>query len=176
VGKPSRNNRRRVPLFTLGVGTIKGALFSRLKVERPGPGYCHFPLGIKTNHQGYDAPYFKGLVSERMVIKRVRGKERIEWEPRSKGIRNEPLDVRVYATGALEILNPDLERRKERRTVKSKNKKVPVIKIPAPEQSASQQPNEAQERERQDTAASPRKSAPKLVKRGIRIIRRGMKV
>jgi phage terminase large subunit GpA-like protein len=114
-----------------------------------------------------------------MVIKRVRGKERIEWEPRAKGIRNEPLDVRVYATGALEILNPDLERRGERRVVKTKNKRGPVIKIPAPEQPASQQSspaleNEAQERGRQ--AASPRKSVPKLVKRGIRIIGRGIRV
>ncbi|MDR1650101.1 MAG: phage terminase large subunit family protein, partial [Synergistaceae bacterium] len=118
VGKPSRNNRRHVPLFTLGVSTIKGSLYSRLRVERPGPGYCHFPVEAKTNHRGYDSPYFKGLVSERMVVKKVRGKDRIEWEPRSAGIRNEPLDVRVYATGALEILNPDLERRRERRTVK----------------------------------------------------------
>ena len=31
VSKPSRNNRRHVVLFTLGVSTIKGTLFSRLK-------------------------------------------------------------------------------------------------------------------------------------------------
>ena len=30
-------------------------------------------------------------------------------EPRAKGIRNEPLDTRVYATGALEIFNPNFE-------------------------------------------------------------------
>lgn len=110
VSKPTRNNRRRVPLFTLGVSTLKGTLFSRLKVEKPGPGYCHFPIEPKTNHRGYDAPYFKGLLSERMVVRRLRGKERVEWEPRAKGLRNEPLDTRVYATGALEIFNPDLEK------------------------------------------------------------------
>ncbi|MDR1978294.1 MAG: phage terminase large subunit family protein, partial [Synergistaceae bacterium] len=140
VSKPSRSNRRHVPLFTLGVSTIKGSLFSRLRVEHPGAGYCHFPIEAKTNHRGYDAPYFKGLVSERMVVKKVRGRDRIEWEPRSKGIRNEPLDVRVYATGALEILNPDLERRKERRTVKGKSKK------PA----ANPQPREPLKKEEQE--------------------------
>ncbi|MBQ4401953.1 MAG: phage terminase large subunit family protein [Synergistaceae bacterium] len=52
VSKPSRNNRRHVVLFTLGVTTIKGTLFSRLKVENRGAGYCHFPLDVKHNHRG----------------------------------------------------------------------------------------------------------------------------
>jgi phage terminase large subunit GpA-like protein len=173
VGKPSRSNRRRVPLFPLGVSTIKGSLFSRLKVERPGPGYCHFPRDVKTNHRGYDDPYFKGLVSERMVIKRVRGKERIEWEPRSRGARNEPLDVRVYATGALEILNPDLERRKERRIVKTKNKKHQVVKTPEPEQNPTV---EIQEKEEQKTTLRPRQRQQTVIrKRGFRIIGHGIK-
>ena len=104
VSKPSRNNRCHVVLFTLGVTTIKGTLFSRLKVEKRGAGYCHFPLDVKHNHRGYDAVYFKGLLSERMVVKRVKGRDTITWELRSPGIRNEPLDTRVYATGALELL------------------------------------------------------------------------
>jgi phage terminase large subunit GpA-like protein len=174
VGKPSRNNRRHVPLFTLGVGTIKGSLFSRLRVERPGPGYCHFPIEPKTNHRGYDEPYFKGLVSERMVVKRVRGKERIEWEPRSAGIRNEPLDVRVYATGALEILNPDLERRKERRVVKQrKNRKNPVEKVSMerPEQRAAEP--EAEQTPEREPKKQPEKR-PAARKRGFRFLGRGV--
>lgn len=120
VGKPSRANRRRVALFSLGVDALKGSLFSRLKVEVPGPGYCHWPKELKTNHRGYDQPYFKGLVSEKMVIRRVNGRMKMEWAKRHVGVRNEPLDVRVYATAALEILNPDLDRRRERRVVKRK--------------------------------------------------------
>ena len=163
VSKPTQNNRRRVFLFTLGVSTIKGSLYSRLRVDRPGAGYCHFPIEPKTGHRGYDAPYFKGLVSERMVVKRVRGKERVEWEPRYAGIRNEPLDARVYATGALEILNPNLERRKERRIVKGK-KRQPALKVET----------------RQPQTEAP-KSAPPPVKRpaapkqGFRVIGRGMR-
>jgi phage terminase large subunit GpA-like protein len=174
VSKPSRNNRRHVPLFTLGVSTIKGSLYSRLRIERPGPGYCHFPIEAKTNHRGYDSPYFKGLVSERMVVKRVRGKERIEWEPRSAGIRNEPLDVRVYATGALEILNPDLERRRERHTVKKQKNRKTYVK------NTSKEPHERQlteENAEQTTVPEPKKQPvkrPALQKRHFRVVGRGV--
>lgn len=105
VAGPTRNNRRKVPLFTLGVSTIKGVLQSRLMTEKPGAGFCHFP---DDKDSGYDTRYFAGLVSERMITKRIRGREQIVWEVRNKNVRNEPLDCRVYATGALEIFNPDL--------------------------------------------------------------------
>ena len=130
VSKPSRNNRRHVVLFTLGVTTIKGTLFSRLKVETRGAGFCHFPLDAKHNHRGYDSVYFKGLLSERMVVKRVRGRETITWEPRSPGIRNEPLDTRVYATGALELFNPNFEAHRKRRNKSVKALPLPKLKEP----------------------------------------------
>ena len=107
VKKPSRNNRYRVPLFTLGVSTIKGTLHTRLKAKKGEGGYCHFP---KSKDTGYDEIYFAGLLSERMVIRRVRGRESVRWELRQEKTRNEPLDCRVYAMGAYEILNPDLRR------------------------------------------------------------------
>lgn len=128
VSKPTRNNRRHVVLFTLGVNTIKGDLFSRLKIENKGAGYCNFPLEPKTNHRGYDQIYFKGLLSERMKIKRVNGREVVTWEQRSRSIRNEPLDTRVYATGALEILRPNMEMHRLRR---DKNKKVRPLEVRA---------------------------------------------
>ncbi|MBQ7215222.1 MAG: phage terminase large subunit family protein [Synergistaceae bacterium] len=107
VRKPSRNNRYRVPLFTLGVSTIKGTLHTRLKAKKGEGGYCHFP---KDKSTGYDEIYFSGLLSERMVIRRGRGRELVRWETRADHTRNEPLDCRVYAMGAFEILNPDLRR------------------------------------------------------------------
>ena len=117
-------------LFTLGVTTIKGTLFSRLKVENRGAGYCHFPLDAKHNHRGYDAVYFKGLLSERMVVKRVKGRDTITWEPRSVGIRNEPLDTRVYATGALELFNPNFEMHRRRRAKRTDTVPMPKLKQP----------------------------------------------
>lgn len=141
VSKPSRNNRRHVALFTLGVTTIKGTLFSRLKIENRGAGYCHFPLDVKNGHRGYDEVYFKGLLSERMIIKRVRGRETITWEPRTKGIRNEPLDTRVYATGALELFNPNFEKHLYRRNKKTKETSMPKLRQPViQEKQAEKQP------------------------------------
>ena len=107
VRKPTRNNRYRVPLFTLGVSTIKGTLHQRLQSNKGEGGYCHFPSDTRT---GYDDVYFAGLLSERMVMKRRSGREIVRWEVRDSKTRNEPLDCRVYAIGAFEILNPDLKR------------------------------------------------------------------
>ena len=192
VGKPSRSNRRHVVLFPLGVTTIKGVLFSRLKVERPGPGYCHFPLEAKTGHRGYDPAYFKGLLSERMVMKRVRGRDTITWEPRSPGIRNEPLDARVYATGALELFNPNLEMHRQRRAGKAgKNTQRPPNVRKRPEKARFEPANAEKLRENgqktlgmgvkpqengQETTQKTPQSRPKTARRGARMLRRGMRV
>jgi len=107
VKKPTRNNRYRVPLFTLGVSTLKGTLHTRLKAAKGEGGYCHFP---KDKSTGYDEVYFAGLLSERMNLRRDGGREYVRWEVRDRNTRNEPLDCRVYAMGAFEILNPDLRK------------------------------------------------------------------
>lgn len=106
IGKAARNNRERVALFPLGVDTGKEMVFSRLKIEFEGSGYCHFPI---ESEKGYDEIYFKGLTSEKRVLKYYKGKRKFEWV-KKKNIRNEPLDLRNYATAAIEILNPDLEK------------------------------------------------------------------
>ncbi|WP_075858050.1 phage terminase large subunit family protein [Carboxydothermus pertinax] len=105
VGRATRNNRKRVLLFPVGVDTGKELIMSRLKVEEEGPGYCHFP---REPEKGYDQAYFDGLTSEKRVLRYHKGRPRFEWIKRP-GTRNEPLDCRNYATAALEILNPNLE-------------------------------------------------------------------
>lgn len=93
-------NKFRAPHYAVGVDTAKEALYARLALAAPGPGYVHFPIG-----RGFDDEYFRGLLSERLAIRR--GK-RI-WEKTYR--RNEPLDVAIYATAAMEILvghNPAL--------------------------------------------------------------------
>ncbi|KHF27308.1 Phage terminase large subunit (GpA) [Anoxybacillus sp. BCO1] len=106
VSRATRTNRRRVPLFTIGVDAGKELILSRLKVQFPGEaGYCHFPIEPE---KGYDQRYFDGLTSEKRVIRYYKGRPKLEWLKRP-GTRNEPLDCRNYATAALEILNPNLE-------------------------------------------------------------------
>lgn len=112
VNKPTTSNRMKVALFTLGVDTGKETLLERLKVqfEKDGDkyagGYCHFPI---ESDRGYDELYFEGITSEKRVTRYSHGRPRFEWVLKKSGARNEPLDLRVYATAALEIYNPVLE-------------------------------------------------------------------
>lgn len=105
--KPSTSNPVKVPLFIIGVDTGKAILFQRLAVTEEGANYCHFP---KDKDRGYTLDYFKGLTAERMVVRYKKGKAQYVWEKKSGGFkRNEPLDIRNYATAALEISNPTLK-------------------------------------------------------------------
>lgn len=98
---PKNVNDAGVYLFNIGVDVGKDTLFSRLKVQyETEAGFCHFPI---EGDKGYDEEYFKGLTSEHKITKYTKGQARIVWEKRSDRARNEPLDLRNYATAALEI-------------------------------------------------------------------------
>lgn len=101
--KKSTNNDYKVPIFILGVNAGKETVLSRLYLEEPGPGYCHFPKNID---RGYDQKYINGLTSEQKVIKSVNGKMTVAWV-KKQGVRNEPFDLRNYNTAAVEFLNPN---------------------------------------------------------------------
>ena len=106
IRNPSTNNRVKTPLFILGVDAGKALLYQRLKHNTKGPNYCHFP---ENEEAGYDAAYFKGLTSEKMVVRFRKGRSVIVWELKDSSYkRNEPLDLRNYAMAALEISNPVL--------------------------------------------------------------------
>lgn len=106
IRNPTTNNRVKAPLFTLGVDAGKCLIYQRLKVSAKGPNYCHFP---ENEEAGYDETYFKGLTSEKMVVRFRKGRSTVVWEIKDNAHkRNEPLDLRNYATAACEILNPIL--------------------------------------------------------------------
>jgi len=107
IQRPKHRNAAGVWLFNIGVDVGKDTVTSRLKVEFEGdPGYCIFPMEAE---RGYDADYFDGLTTERRVTRYNKGQAVIRWEKRTSGARNEPFDIRNYATAALDILNPALE-------------------------------------------------------------------
>ena len=110
IHRPTKRNDAGAWLFSLGVDTGKDAIVSRLKVEFEGPGYCHFPI---ESDRGYNEAYFDGLTSEHRVTGYSRGMAKIYWKKRTSGMRNEPFDLRNYASAALEILNPNMEKIKE---------------------------------------------------------------
>jgi len=93
-------------LYSLGVDAGKADVMSNIRVQEPGPKYCHFPLD---NTRGYDSRYFEGLLSEKLERKTTNGRTRLVWVKIAEHIRNEPLDCRVYALAAFRVLDPDLE-------------------------------------------------------------------
>lgn len=105
--KPSTANSVKTPLFTLGVDTGKAIIYQRLEIQEEGPNYCHFP---REKDRGYTQEYFKGLTAEKMVMTYKKGKAQYAWTLKEGIKRNEPFDIRNYATAALEIANPVLKK------------------------------------------------------------------
>ena len=161
VSKPSRNNRRRVMLFTVGVSTVKGELMKRLQLEESGPGYCHFPMGLtSSDNRGYDSIYFKGLLSEHVIVRRKNGRNVITWELKSGGLRNEPLDCRVYATAAMELMNFDFTRAKLKHV-----EQLAISELKTPE---------AKPKSEKEIKQPPKKPV-KLTRHKTQIIKRGLR-
>lgn len=107
INKPTRVGRKKdTDLYSIGVNYGKDLIYERLKEkDATKPGYCHFPIN---DGKGYDEAYFVGLTAERKQKKFLQGKMKTVWTKASNA-RNEPLDLRNYATAALRILNPNLE-------------------------------------------------------------------
>jgi phage terminase large subunit GpA-like protein len=112
IAKPSLvGTNPKVRLWSIGTNAAKDEIFSFLRVEEPGePGFCHFPADDR-----YDEAYLRQLCAEKKVPRFRMGREVYVYEKISAGIRNEALDLRVYATAARAILNPNLEKIAKRR-------------------------------------------------------------
>lgn len=101
--KTSKKGCPAINLLSLGVNALKDMIYARLSIIE-GPGRCHYPL---ESTQGFGIDFFKGLTAEVKVKKMTSKGEKIEWLVLS-GRRNEPLDLFVYATAAIELLPVDL--------------------------------------------------------------------
>jgi phage terminase large subunit GpA-like protein len=120
IGRPKRRNDEGVWLFILGVDVGKDTLVSRLSIQFPGPGFCHFP---ELARSGYNEEYFSGLTSEHRVPRKVDGRITFKWELKPGTTRNEPFDCRNYASAALEIIGGEtviaaLQRHREEATTR----------------------------------------------------------
>lgn len=108
LSKHVRAGAARAALFVLGVDVGKEQVYSRLRLESPGPGYCHFP---DNESAGYGPHYYAGLISEKRIIKVVNGRKVVKWIL-PDGARNEPFDLRVYNTAAIRIHRANWDRLK----------------------------------------------------------------
>lgn len=79
--------------ISIGVNSAKEAIRELLLVDKPGPGFQHFP------HDRPDA-YFEQLTSEKLLLEYKNGRATKFWKA-TKGYANEALDARVYAYAAL---------------------------------------------------------------------------
>lgn len=100
------NKRVTCWLYSLGVDAGKAAIYANIQVQTQGARYCHFP---RDPERGYDANYFSGLLSERMVKKKTAAGYKWQWEKLPGHQRNEALDCRNYAYAGLRIVDPDFD-------------------------------------------------------------------
>jgi phage terminase large subunit GpA-like protein len=116
VSKGSLVGKQKVRLWTVGTDTAKDEVFSFLGVQDEGtPGYCHFP-----NDDRYGESYIKQLCSERKISRFKMGREYHIYEKIRAGIRNEALDLRVYATAARAIILPNFDKWAEREATRKR--------------------------------------------------------
>lgn len=131
--RASVRNIGKVPLYTIGVDSAKDIIFARLKIEKPGAGYCHFPM--------HDEQYFEQLTAEKVVISYKKGVPVRSYKKVKK--RNEALDCRVYAYACYLSLLVDIEKLAQKQEVfLEKNKKK---KKPKPEELKALEKTEIQE-------------------------------
>ena len=119
ASKPTQAGRNRTMLYTLGVDTIKDAIYSRLKIEK-GDGQVHFSTDLEPE-------FYAQLTAEKVVIKYFKGFPRREWIKTRD--RNEALDCFAYAFAAYHILNPAIDKIKKREAVEETEPEPVVEKV-----------------------------------------------
>jgi phage terminase large subunit GpA-like protein len=103
--------------YQLGVDAGKQIIMDDLRVETPGPRYCHFP-----KRDDYGPGYFAGLLSERLVYE-ANKRQPWSWKKIPGHERNEALDCRNYAMAAFEALTVNLDQ-VDRRLKEGRGQKV----------------------------------------------------
>lgn len=100
LSKPNTVEPSKCLLFSLGVDALKADFYNRLKIQEPGPGYCHLPIQ-------YGADIIEQFTSEEQRTTYRNGFPAISWVKKNNTIRNEGLDIRNYAHAMMLVLNPD---------------------------------------------------------------------
>lgn len=123
--RPSRRTRATFRPIIIGVNTAKDVIRTRLHIERPGPGYMHFPAGR-------DLAFFSQLIAERSVRKEAHGARFRVWEL-PPGRANEALDTTVYAYAALcGLQHMGLKLNDRVQAVRTGRVELPVVVTPEP--------------------------------------------
>ena len=98
VDRSQSDNER---LWIIKVDGVKESLYSRLRLEEPGPGYLHFPSNPQCK---FGLEYFRQLTVE--VIKTAPSGQKFYAKPHHDS-RNEATDCFVYSAAGVAILDPN---------------------------------------------------------------------
>jgi phage terminase large subunit GpA-like protein len=124
-------------LYSVNGDLAKDTIFARLKIPDHGPRFMHFPTG-----NGYEVEnrYFDGLTAEEARVKYSHGfPVRYYWKDPSR--RNEPLDLRVYALAAIDILKPRMDAIKANLEARRPKQAAKIAELPpAPPPEVQHQP------------------------------------
>lgn len=104
LNPPTKANAGGATLFSLGVDAGKSLVLGRLKIDEEGPGFVHYP---RQEDKGFNEEFFQQLTSEVFEQRLEKGVVKRGWKKLRE--RNEALDCAVYATAALELINPNFE-------------------------------------------------------------------
>ncbi|MBR6832842.1 MAG: phage terminase large subunit family protein [Fibrobacter sp.] len=123
-GSTKKSSAENAKLITVGTDTIKDWFFNVLTFEKPGPGYCHFPM-----KDAYNQEHFKQL-AESEVKKSHMSRGFLTYSYEKIYDRNEPLDCRVYARAAINLVGIDVDKLADSGKSYTRNpaKKIPIRK------------------------------------------------
>ena len=112
--------------FLVSDEAAKALITQRLKLDRPGPGFQHFPA----NEAAFDDEFFAQLTSNRLEEKTQRGRLVREWK--QTRIRNEAFDCWKYALAGLRLAKIDPAKFIERFAKVGAGETAPPITRPMP--------------------------------------------
>lgn len=90
-----------VSLYTIGTDIAKGTIYNKLKLQTPGPGYIHFPIGLSEE-------FYMQLTAEKIVTSYNKSGFPVKKWVKTRE-RNDVLDCKVYSYAA--ALKAGLQRR-----------------------------------------------------------------
>ncbi|WOO40385.1 phage terminase large subunit family protein [Rubellicoccus peritrichatus] len=118
VGRPSKNNRLRLPHYMIGDVATKKSVYADVAREPGGSHTCHFPKG-----NGYDLEYYRQLVAAERLVMKYQGGRPYQTFINPEKLPNEALDIRKYAYAAAVSLDPrwnDIAKNVEKLATKQK--------------------------------------------------------
>jgi len=98
-----------IRLIKVGSNYLKDEIQTRISIEVPGPGFCHWPKLVNDMPTcGYTAEYFEELTSnQKEVTYDKSGFARFKWT-KNRTDQDEALSCQIYARAALEYIKAKL--------------------------------------------------------------------